>query len=36
MSFANEMNRNGLELKAVVVVMAAYVVTAAIFLSTML
>jgi hypothetical protein len=36
MSFANEMNRNELELKAVVAVMAAYVVAGAIFLSTML
>ncbi len=36
MSFANEMNRDEQGLKAVMVVMAAYVVTAAIFLSTML
>jgi hypothetical protein len=36
MRFANEMNRDELELKAVVVVVAAYVVAAAIFLSTML
>lgn len=36
MSFANEMNRDELELKAVVVVMAAYVVAAAVFLSTLM
>lgn len=36
MSFANDTNRDELELKAVVVVMAAYVVAAAVFLSTML
>jgi hypothetical protein len=36
MSFANQTNRDELELKAVVVVVAAYVVTAAVFLSTML
>jgi hypothetical protein len=36
MSFANETNRDELELKAVVVVVAAYVVAAAVFLSTLL
>lgn len=36
MSFANETNRDEMELKAVAVVVAAYVVAAAVFLSTML
>jgi hypothetical protein len=36
MRFANQMNRDELELKAVVAVMAAYVLAAAVFFSTML
>jgi hypothetical protein len=36
MSFANEMNRDELELKGVLAVMAVYVVAAATLLSTLL
>jgi hypothetical protein len=36
MSFANELNRDELELKAVVAVVAGYVLAAATFISTLL